>query len=273
MHAPHLPATILSSLLCLAVEAAADDESGYDLFHPTPAGLMRELSADRPDKTDSPFTVDAGHFQLEMDFASFTANHGRPREEDWEFAPVNFKAGLTNDLDFQFAITPARVEHNGGRLAGFGDMVPRLKWNLAGNDGGPFALALMPFVKLPSSTGRLGNGSVEGGLKVPYAFEVPGWELGLQTEADWVRNEGRGGCHEEYVNSISIGHVLVGRVSVFVEFFSSISSEGGAGWVGTVDAWLTYEVSSNLRLDAGVYLGVTRAADDVHPFIGMTWRY
>jgi hypothetical protein len=33
---------------------------------------MRELSADRPDKTDCPFTVDAGHFQVEMDFANLT---------------------------------------------------------------------------------------------------------------------------------------------------------------------------------------------------------
>ena len=48
------------------------DKSGYNLFNPTPDKYMREMSPDRPDKTDSPFTVDAGHFQLEMDFANFT---------------------------------------------------------------------------------------------------------------------------------------------------------------------------------------------------------
>src|SRR5947207_2540338 len=58
----------------------APDKSGYNLFHPTPRDMMRELSADRPDKTDCPFTVDAGHFQVEMDFANSTygrANSGR----------------------------------------------------------------------------------------------------------------------------------------------------------------------------------------------------
>lgn len=274
MRPPRLPAAILSSLACLAIGVAADDKSAYDLFYPTPAGLMRELSADRPDKTDSPFTVDAGHFQMEMDFAGVTLNHGSLREENWDFAPVNFKVGLLNNLDFQVAVAPARVERSDdARVAGFGDVVPRLKWNLVGNDGGPFALAMMPFVKFPTSTGRLGNGAVEGGVKIPYAFDVPGWELGLQTEVDWVRNEGRGGYHQEYVNSISIGHVLAGRISVFVEFFSSISSGRDRGWVGTLDTWLTYEVSSNLRLDAGLYIGVTRAADDLHPFVGLTWRY
>ena len=58
------------------IRAAADDtnnlppdKSGYSLFHPVPRELMRELTPDRPDKTEGPFTVDAGHYQLEMDFA------------------------------------------------------------------------------------------------------------------------------------------------------------------------------------------------------------
>jgi hypothetical protein len=42
------------------------------LFHPTPRQLMRELSTDRPDRTESPYTADAGHFQLEMDFFNYT---------------------------------------------------------------------------------------------------------------------------------------------------------------------------------------------------------
>jgi hypothetical protein len=41
----------------------------------------------------------------------------------------------------------------------------------------------------------------------------------------------------------------------------------------TVDTWLTYQVNKNLRLDGGVYIGVTPAADDWHPWIGMTWRH
>jgi hypothetical protein len=58
-----------------------------------------------------------------------------------------------------------------------------------------------------------------------------------------------------------------------VEFFSNVSTERGSTWVGTVDTWLTYQVSKNLRLDGGVYIGVTPAADDWHPWLGMTWRY
>src|SRR5438046_9245564 len=34
------------------------DKSSYTLFNPTPRAFMRELSADRPDKTDTTYTVD-----------------------------------------------------------------------------------------------------------------------------------------------------------------------------------------------------------------------
>jgi hypothetical protein len=39
------------------------DKSAFSLFNPTPRELMREMSTDRPDTTESPYTVDAGHFQ------------------------------------------------------------------------------------------------------------------------------------------------------------------------------------------------------------------
>lgn len=42
---------------------AAPDKSGYHLFNPTPTALMREMSTDRPDQTESAYTADAGHFQ------------------------------------------------------------------------------------------------------------------------------------------------------------------------------------------------------------------
>jgi hypothetical protein len=261
------------------------DKSGYNLFHPTPRALMRELSADRPDKTDSPFTVDAGHFQVEMDFANLSYDRhpsapGVAKVISVEGAPMNLKVGALNNLDVQLVLTPYRWERaeagpSGAveRKSGFGDLTPRLKLNVVGNDGGPFALALLPFVKLPTAQDHLGNGSVEGGLKVPYAFAVPGWDVGFQTEID-IKRDGVGrGYHPEFVNSVSVGHKLFGRVSYCVEFYSSVSTEGGSGWVGTVDTWLTYRVSANIRLDAGVYIGVTRPAEDWHPFVGMTWRF
>jgi hypothetical protein len=65
--------------------------------------LRRAYNTDRPSKTDSPFTVDAGVFQIESDVLNWTLdeeNHTRTRT--WIVAsPANFKLGLTNWMDLQ----------------------------------------------------------------------------------------------------------------------------------------------------------------------------
>ena len=50
----------------------------YTLFKPVPKVLMRSLSTDRPDATESAYSVDAGHFQVETDVLRL----GRSRFEE-----------------------------------------------------------------------------------------------------------------------------------------------------------------------------------------------
>lgn len=166
------------------VEPAAS-KSAFNLFHPVPEGLMRDMSTDRPDRTESPFTVDAGHFQIEMDLVSYAHDRDRSggggRTDAWAVAPVNLKAGLLNDLDLQVVIetwnhvrTKDQATGTVRNQSGLGDISLRLKKNLRGNDGGRTALAVMPFVKIPTNQDGLGNDSVEGGVIVPWAVELRG---------------------------------------------------------------------------------------------------
>src|SRR5205085_12239316 len=120
---------------------------------------------------------------------------------------------------------------------------------------------------------QLGNRSVEGGLKVPYSLEVTGWDLSAQTELDFLRDEVGAGHHPEFFNSLSVGRHVIGRLSYYVEFFSVVSTERNSDWIGSFATWVTYQINENLRFDAGVYIGVTDAAYDWHPFAGMTWRF
>ena len=50
-----------------AASAPPPDKSGFTLFDPTPSADLRALCTDRPTKSASPCTVDAGHFQIESD--------------------------------------------------------------------------------------------------------------------------------------------------------------------------------------------------------------
>jgi hypothetical protein len=130
----------------------------------------------------------------------------------------------------------------------------------------------MPFVKLPTNRDGLGNPSVE--RRFPLAVELPGgWGLGLMTEIDVLRNEAGHGRHASFVNTITFGHDIVGDLGGYMEFFSEISAESGTSWVGTVDCGLTYGLSKNLQLDVGVNIGVTKSADDLNLFVGVSRRF
>jgi len=118
----------------------------------------------------------------------------------------------------------------------------------------------MPAVKLPTSEGALGNHSGERSWIIPFAVQLPlGWDAGLMAQFDIARDVSGGGYHPEFIQTVTLGHDIVGKLGGYVEFFSAVSAESDARWVGTIDVGLTYGLTDNIQLDAGVNVGVTSA--------------
>jgi hypothetical protein len=264
----------------------AVDKSSYSLTNPTPRGALRELSTDRPDKTESPYTVDAGHLQVEMDFVTYTRDTGRRSEQNVRaetagIAAVNFKLGLTNSTDIQLLVDPFvrqtvryRTAGTRERIDGFGDATLRLKHNLWGNDGGTTALALMPFVKLPTASRGIGNGAVEYGLIVPLSIGVSERiGVGLMTEVDLLEESEGQGYAATFINSATMSFGITERLGAYTELYTERGSERGSRWIVTGDLGLTYALTDDLQLDGGVNLGITEAADDLQLFVGISRRF
>src|SRR4051794_35775014 len=56
----------------------------YSLFNPVPESAMRSFNTDRPTKSNVPFTIDAGHFQYEMDLFNYARQvSGTTRTQTW----------------------------------------------------------------------------------------------------------------------------------------------------------------------------------------------
>lgn len=274
------------SLVALQAQAGEPvDKSQYHLFNQTPRELMRELSTDRPDQTESPYTVDAGHFQIEMDVANGTidrdqSNGGDVRSQAWSFGGLNLKAGLLNNVDIQFVLdgyVDARskdyVANASVRDSGFGEVQTRLKINLWGNDDGKTAFAIMPFLKWPLPQTALRNAKTEGGVILPLGVELPaGWGMGLMAEVDFVR-DGSNAFDTEYLNTVTFSHDIVGNLGGYVEFAALFTPESDAQWQGQIDVGLTYGLNENTQLDIGCNFGVTSVAPDYNPFVGLTLRF
>ena len=257
-------------------EAHTADKSGYSIFSPTPVQLMRPMSADRPDFTESPYTVDAGHVQLEMSFVDYAFDNDNGRVHSLAFAPVNLKFGLTNGTDVQFVFDPYIHEHTegGGTANGNGDFQVRLKMNLWGNDGGQTAFGIMPFVKIPVASDDLGNQHVDGGVIFSLGVELPhDWGLGVMLEVDAPFDESDNAYDVEFIHTAVVGHDLFGDLAGYCEYIGISSSDGDTHYQALIGAGVTYGLSENAALDTGVNVGLTEAADDVNVFSGITLRY
>jgi hypothetical protein len=233
-----------------------------------PAAL-RDLSTDRPDTTESPRTVDAGHFQAEIDAARLVRDEGLT---GYSLMASNLKLGLAHFWDLQLMLEPVViVPEPGGHDTGPGDVTLRTKFNLFGNEGGT-ALGLMPWVKAPTAGSR-GNGAWEGGLITALGFELPAeLSAGLMAEIDWMGDELGDDRHFELLNSATVGRALVGDLSAFVELAGTASTEDGSDYALFVDGGLVWLVTPTLQLDTGAGFGLTDAAEDFFAFSGVSFK-
>ncbi|MEO0511740.1 MAG: transporter [Planctomycetota bacterium] len=267
--------------MCVGAGGQSADKSGYTLFNPTPIDLRRALAADRPDATESPISVDAGAVQIEASFVEYTYNDDADGETSrFDLAPTNLKFGLTNRSDVQIIWTPYTFEEVGdGRdNDGFGDLQVRYKHNLWGNDEGSTALALLPFVTLPTGDDEIGVSDVEGGLVVPFAADLAavgldGFGLGTQVEVAFVQDEQPGGQDTELAHTLVLGYDVTDRIGVYGEYVGEASLGSDGQYVPILSGGATYELNPDTVLDAGFRAATEDEGDDLVLFAGITIRF
>ena len=257
-------------------------KSRYTLFNPTPVDLRRPYNTDRPSKTDSPYTVDAGVFQIESDVANWTLDYDEGvRTRTWIVGNTNFKLGLTNWIDLQvfpqFYVNtrtsgPAfgkPVEHDG-----FGDTTVRLKINLLGNDGGKLVIGFVSSVKIPTNTGDTGSHVWEPGFGLPVNYSLPwGFTFFGQTRIDVLDQTRSSDMRVQWQNPIGLSRAIVGHLSGYVEFYNAVSTGHDQSWVGTLDTGLIYQVTPNFSVDINSFFGLTENAADYNVFTGFGYRF
>lgn len=237
--------------------------------------VLRDLEADRPDATESPVTVDAGHFQLETSFLAWGRDRSDGvRSEWWSFAETNLKYGLNECMDLQLVVSPWVIERekdNGTtEVDGVGDVELRLKWNLWGNDGGETALALMPYVKIPTGS-DVSNDHWEGGLIVPLAWRAADtWSVSVQVEGAAVYDEDEGNTDFEFSHTAVLGVDLSEQAGCYIEY---LGVAGDHDYEAYASGGVTWALSDFRRLDLGVVAGINDAAEDLSVFSGLTVKF
>lgn len=268
---------------------SAGDKSQYTLFNPTPDRLLRELSTDRPDLTESPFTVDAGRVQFETTLFGYARSRPDPDgvvTDSYEVGTTNVRIGLTSASEFNVIWQPygivrthASESAEATRKNGIGGLELRTKINLRGNDSfekpGAIAFGLLPYISLPTDRGNgISPDAVGAGFILPFAVKLTEkFDLELNAGVDVVRNDDTAGYHAEYLSTASLAYGWNEQLSTYYEVAARFGTRDPRGDVVILGTGVAYQLTKNLQIDAGINIGVTDAADRINPFVGVSVRF
>lgn len=245
----------------------------YNLFHPTPKNLMRDFETDRPDVTESAYTVDAGHFQLETDlFKKEHYNNNGIKINNGFFNTANLKLGITNSLDFQVVVamlntSKIKEENTSTKQSGFGGITLRVKQNLWGNDKGKTSISILPYLNIPNSSSE----KISGGIVFPFATLLSrGWDFGAEIETDITPNQTGNNYHFNYLVSATTSHPLCKNLDFFIEGVATRDNESRT-YEYFIDGGPIFSLTKNWNIDCGVYYGIKRISSKTF-FVGMSLR-
>lgn len=288
---------VLAIYTCLLASPAAaeDDDNGscpdksqYTLFNPTPTECMREFEPDRPDLTDNPFTIDAGHVQFETDLVNYALS--RPDEEGtvtekFLFGSTDIRVGLTNRTEVDFLVQPINAvwtqfeePSSDDWAAGPDTLEIGWRYNIYGNDtygkSSKTALGIRPFIEIPTVKNGVGEENVEGGISVLFAAKLADRiEVEMMTEYDFIKNEENSGYHVEYFNSGNVSYQWNSKLSTYFEVATLFGNKDDSSGIVLLGFGVLFQPVENLQIDFGANFGVTDASDRINPFLGVTKRF
>lgn len=268
---------LMASSLGAVSVAVAGESAPVTLQEATTVLEVRPMSTDRPDTTESPYTVPRGMFQVEMSFFDYSRDaQAGERGESWIWGQTNLKAGLAHDVDLQVIFNSYQEVRftsslSRQRVSGFGDITVRLKKNLWGNDSGDTALGVMPYVNIPTHT-DVSSEVWTGGVILPFSWSLTDrLTFGAMLQAD-ISHDGETNGHDlVWCHSATLGFAVTEIVGVYGELVGYAGED--MNYVGLFDAGLTLAVTDNLAFDAGVRIGLNRPAPDFGVFSGVSFRF
>jgi hypothetical protein len=239
------------------------------------------ICTDRPTKANAVCTVPVGKWQLESSAGSWSKTRAGGAETKVTTAGASVvKFGVSERSDLQLGLAPyvrveakAKAENAKSHHSGAGDLTVRYKHRLTA-DGAPVQVAAIPFVKVPTADGDIGNGKVEGGLAVPISMASGPVTVVLGPELDMLADADGNGHHPALVNLINVagpvapGLTLVGELWTMTNF-----DPADRVMQASADAALAWLVGRRFQLDIGANFGLNRNTADVELYAGASVRF
>jgi hypothetical protein len=244
------------------------------------AGAARAADApidpDRPDASSSTATVSRGRVQLEAGILFERTRAAAAPTERRLSAETTLRVGVAESLEVRLEGEPVVRLRGADDATDVGDLKLSAKWRFFDPAEGVAwpALALSPFVKLPTAPEPIGSGKADAGLILIGGFDLPA-RLALDVNAGLAAiGQTRPGGHLlQALASASLSRRVARGVSAFAElFFASREERDGREAVGLAGG-LLWIVAPDVALDGAVGTSLHGALPDVFVRAGGSVRF
>jgi len=209
------------------------------------------VEPDRPDQTSRPTTLPRGAAQVE---GGVVFERTSPDERAFR-VEATLRFGLTDRIELRFEGEPFVHLWDGEETSGLGDLTLSIRYRFrdARQDSLWPALAVQPYVTLPTADEPIGTERTDFGLIFIAGFDLPGgFGAAFNAEVAAIGQRDPDGYLIQALASAGIGRELIAdKLGAYAEvLFSSQDEHDGRGRVG-IGTGLSWKVARRLAVDLG----------------------
>lgn len=280
-------AIITGILALIATPAAAQDQNtpeeiAQDSTHrPT----LRDLCSDRPGLNTPACTVDPGRLQVELGLGDWTLDRQPDQRNDRvEAGDIVLRYGVTPTTEVRLGWTAYGHVRTRDRISGavetaggVGDVTLGIKQNLRHPAEGKMglAVALLPYVTLPTGNEQIGAGDWGAGLIVPTSYKLNDTvSLELSPEIAAAVNESGSGRHLSYGTAVGVQVHLTEKVRLTPEMqFIRDDDPDHHSTMSRAAVSLDFQPAKMMQIDLQATAGLNRDTPDVELAFGVTRKF
>ena len=240
------------------------------------------LITDRPDQTESAFTVPSRLFQVEAGWG-----YGERREEGAEvtfqgFPQALLRIGLNDRFELRLGVPGFEIDRTDTATdktttRGLIDATLGFKTVIAEEKGALPQTAFLGTLVVPSGDEEFSSDRFEPSFRFLFSNTLsPRLSLGYNLGVLWLTEpdeEGNPDTLSVFDWTVALGISANEKLGVFVEAFGLAPIDAETRTITSFDTGLTYLLTPRLQLDASIGAGLSSAAPDWTVGLGISFRF
>lgn len=240
------------------------------------------LVTDRPDQTESAFTVPARLFQLEAGWGYGELRTPTVEETFQAFPQALLRIGLNKIFELRVGVPGIAIENTDTETGsstnrGLVDATVGFKVVIAEEKGAFPQTAFLGTLIVPSGDDEFTSDRLDPAFRFTFSNTLSDkLSLGYNIGGLWLTEPDDEGFLDSlsfFDWTVALGISVTDRLGVFVEGFGLAPIDSDARTITAIDAGVTYLLTPRLQVDASASAGLSSAAPDWTLGLGLSFRF